>query len=65
MGFILAAAMFAGSVLRDQWKEYFSVDALGDDVIAIKCTKKGRGFNHGNDNVITNGSTVAVADGSA
>lgn len=63
MGFILAAAMSAGSVLRDQWKEYFSVDALGDDVIAVKCTKKGRGFNHGNDNVITNGSTVAVADG--
>ena len=39
MGFILAAAMSAGSVLRDQWKEYFSVDALGDDVIAVKCTK--------------------------
>lgn len=65
MGLLLATLSATTSELRDQWKELFYVDALPSNVIAVKASKKTHGFssNHGNDNVITNGSTVIVADG--
>ncbi len=65
MGLILAALSAAGSTARDQWKEYFYCDALPADVIAVQGHKKTSGFssNAGNDNVITNGSMIVVADG--
>ena len=65
MGLILAALSAAGSTLRDQWKEYFYCDSLPSDVICVKAHKKTQGFsaNAGNDNIITDGSMISVADG--
>ena len=66
MGLISAALGAAGGVLADQWKEYFYCEALPDNVLVTKGQKRvsGRGSNtKGNDNVITNGSIIAVADG--
>ena len=64
MGLISAALGAAGGVLADQWKEYFYCEALPADVICVKGRKKtGRGSNHGADNIISNGSVIAVADG--
>ena len=66
MGLIKAALGAAGGVLGDQWKEYFYCDALADDVLAVKGRKKvtGRSSNRsGEDNIISSGSVIAVADG--
>ena len=65
MGLIKAALGAAGSVLADQWKEYFYCDALPADVIAVRGRKKttGQGTNKAADNVISNGSVIAIADG--
>ena len=63
MGLIRAAVSAAGSVLADQWKEYFYCDALSTEVLAARASKRSRGGNRGSDNVISNGSVISVADG--
>ena len=66
MGLIKAAFGAAGGVLADQWKEYFYCEAIPDNVLMIKGEKSrgGRSSNtKGHDNVISNGSVIAVADG--
>lgn len=66
MGLIKAALGAAGGLLADQWLEYFYCDSLPEDVLAIKGRKRvsGRSSNtKGEDNIISNGSTIAVADG--
>ena len=65
MGLILAAVGAATSTLSDQWKEYFYCDALPADTICVKGKKRTSGLssNYGNDNIITDGSVIAVADG--
>ena len=66
MGLIKAALGSAGGVLADQWKEYFYCEALPENVLAVKGQKRvsGRSSNtKGSDNIITNGSVIAVADG--
>ena len=64
MGFISAIISATGGTLSDQWKEYFYCDSLAADVICQKASKKTKGFgNRGNDNIITEGSVIAVADG--
>ena len=66
MGLIKAALGAAGGVMADQWKEYFYCDAIPESVLAVKGCKRvsGRSSNtKGSDNVITNGSVIAVADG--
>ena len=66
MGLIRAAMGAAGGTLADQWKEYFYCDAIPENVLAVKGQKKTtrRSSNrHGDDNVITDGSVIAVADG--
>ena len=64
MGLIKAIAGAAGGVLADQWKEYFYCDALPENVLAVKASRRSSTFgNKGNDNVISNGSVIAVADG--
>ena len=66
MGLIKAALGSAGGVLADQWKEYFYCEALPENVMAVKGQKRtsGRSSNtKGGDNIISNGSVIAVADG--
>ena len=66
MGLIRAAMGAAGGVMADQWKEYFYCEAMPADLLATRGWKRqsGRSANtKGSDNIITNGSIVAVADG--
>ena len=66
MGLIKAAVGAVGGTLADQWKEFFYCDALEQDVLVVKGQKRinGRSSNtKGNDNIISNGSGIAVADG--
>ena len=66
MGLIKAASGAAGGVLADQWKEYFYCEALPADTLAVKGRKKvtKRSSNtKGDENIITTGSVIAVADG--
>ena len=65
MGLIHAAIGTASGVLADQWKEYFYCEALDNNTLAVKGKKKtsARSSNHGNDNIISSGSLIAVADG--
>ena len=66
MGLIKAIAGAAGGVMADQWKEFFTCEALPADVLAVKGQKKTtrRSSNtHGDENIITTGSRIAVADG--
>ncbi len=65
MGLIQAALSAAGSTFADQWKEYFYCEAIPSNIIAVRGLKKVRGLssNHGDDNIISDGSVIAVADG--
>ncbi len=66
MGLIKAGIGALGGTLADQWKEFFYCDAMGADVLVTKGSKRttGRSSNtKGNDNIISNGSGIAVADG--
>ncbi len=66
MGLIKAGVGALGGVLADQWKEFFYCDSLENDVLMVKGQKRvgGRSSNtKGSDNIISNGSGIAVADG--
>jgi membrane protease subunit (stomatin/prohibitin family) len=63
MGLIAAALSSVSSTLADQWKEFFTCDAIDKDVLVVRGTKMTKGGNKGNDNVISNGSGIVVADG--
>ena len=66
MGLISAALGAASGVLADQWKEYFYCEALPETVLVTKGKKRvsNRSSNtKGSDNIISNGSVIAVADG--
>ena len=68
MGLIKAGLGALGGTLADQWKEFFYCEALDNDVLMVKGQKQitGRSSNtKGNDNIISNGSGIAVADGQA
>ena len=66
MGLIKAITGAVGGTLADQWKEYFYCEAMDADVLVTKGQKRvsGRSSNtKGSDNIISNGSGIAVADG--
>ena len=65
MGLIKAAMGAAGGALADQWKEFFYCEALDKETLMVRGRKQvsGRSSNRGNDNIITSGSGIAVADG--
>ena len=63
MGLIQAALNAAGTVLGDQWKEYFYCEAIDNNTLVVKGQKKVSGFSsnrRGADNIISKGSVVAV-----
>ena len=66
MGLIKAALGSAGSILGDQWREYFYCDSMDADVLMTKGTKRtsSRSSNtKGSDNIISNGAVIAVNEG--
>ncbi len=63
---LLRAAGAAGGVVADQWKEYFYCDSMEDGLLVIKGQKRtsSKSSNKkGEDNIITNGSVIAVNEG--
>ena len=68
MGLLKAGLGAAGGVMADQWKEFIYCESMPADVLACKGSKRtgGRSSNtRGEDNVISNGSVIAVNDGQA
>ena len=68
MGLIKAGMGALGGTLADQWKEFFYCDSIDNDLLMVKGQKRisGRSSNtKGEDNIISNGSVIAVADGQA
>lgn len=66
MGLIKAAVGAAGGALADQWREFFYCESIDKSVLMTKGQKRtsGRSSNtKANDNIISNGSIIAVADG--
>ena len=66
MGLIKAAIGSVSGILSDQWREYFYCDSMEADVLmckGIKRTGKRSSNNKGSDNIITNGSVIAVNEG--
>ena len=68
MGLIKAGMGAVGGVLGDQWKEFIYCESLKPDVLVAKGRKRtssrGRSSNTSSeDNIISNGSTIAVNDG--
>lgn len=67
MGLIKAAKDALGGLMADQWREYFYCTSLSSDVLMTKGEKRvteGRNSNtKANDNIISNGSIVAINEG--
>lgn len=66
MGLIKAIKGAVGGVFADQWREFFYCDSIDNDILMVKGQKRtsGRSSNtRGEDNIISNGSGIAVADG--
>ena len=64
MGLISAALSSATNTLSQQWKEYFYCDSLPYDVLAVRGKKRQSGLSSNpDDNIISSGSVIAVADG--
>ncbi|MBQ7795155.1 MAG: SPFH domain-containing protein [Lachnospiraceae bacterium] len=66
MGILKVGAGAVSSVLADQWREYFYCPSLEEDVLVTKGVKRSSkiSFNtKGSDNLITNGSIIAVNEG--
>ncbi len=65
MGLIKAAIGSVTGNIADQFKEFITCDALPADVLVRKGhnQKSKRSGNNGSDNLITDGSGIAVADG--
>lgn len=66
MGLIKAGIGAVGGVLADQWKEFFYCESLTNDVLMVKGQKrisKRSSNKKASDNIISNGSGIAVADG--
>ena len=67
MGLIKALAGATTSTFGDQWKEFFYCESLPSDVLMVKGKKKTnsrRSSNkHGSEDIISNGSGIAVNEG--
>lgn len=66
MGLIRAAAGAVGGTMADQWREFFYCEAMDADTLVVKGQKQvGRRSSNtkGSENIISNGSGIAVADG--
>lgn len=67
MGFLKAFTSAIRGSMQDQWKEMFYCPSLPNNVLMVRGykMKSERSANNGSDNIITDGSIIAVADGEA
>ncbi len=67
MGLIKAITGAAGGVLADQWREYIYCESIDADILVVKGSKRTSSKRSTNtkaeDNIISNGSIVAVNEG--
>ncbi|MCQ2386666.1 MAG: SPFH domain-containing protein, partial [Clostridia bacterium] len=66
MGLIKAFSAAGSTALGDQWKEFFYCDSMTSDILVSKGKKRvsGRSSNrNGAENIISNGSGIAVNEG--
>ena len=66
MGLLQAGIGALSGVLADQWREYFYCNSMPENVLVTKGAKRtsGRSSNtRGSDNIISNGSIIAVNEG--
>ncbi|OCS82980.1 SPFH domain-containing protein [Caryophanon tenue] len=65
MGLLQVGKDAAAGVLEDQWRDYFYVDALPADILMVKANRRTgkRSNNKGNDNIISDGSIIAINEG--
>lgn len=66
MGLLKAGIGAMSGVLADQWREFFYCESLESDVLVAKGEKRtgGRSSNKkGDDNIISNGSIIAINEG--
>jgi membrane protease subunit (stomatin/prohibitin family) len=66
MGLLKAGVGALSGVLADQWREYVYCESMDQDVLAVKGQKRvsGRSSNtKASDNIISNGSIIAVNEG--
>lgn len=66
MGLLQVGLSAAGGVLADQWREYFCCPSLDSDTLVAKGTRRKASRSHntkGSDNLISNGSVIAVNEG--
>lgn len=66
MGLIKALSGSVKGILGDQWKEYFYCDAMKEDVLVSKGRKRIARWGadgYSSDNIISNGSVIAVNEG--
>ncbi|MFZ2539412.1 MAG: SPFH domain-containing protein [Oscillospiraceae bacterium] len=66
MGLLKAGVGAVGGVLADQWREYFYCESLDESVLVTKGqkrTSKRSSNTKGEQNIISNGSIIAVNDG--
>ncbi|GHS86789.1 virion core protein [Synergistales bacterium] len=66
MGLLKAGFGALGGALGDAWREYFYCESIDQNVMAVKADKRvgGRSSNKkGTDNIISNGSIIAVNEG--
>ena len=66
MGLLKAAVGAVGGAFADTWKEFFYCEALDKETLVVKGQKQigNRSSNKkGNDNIISSGSGIVVADG--
>ena len=59
MGLLRAGIGAAAGVLSEQWRDYIYCDAIPNDVLVVK----GRKRTGGSDNLLSNGSIIAVNEG--
>lgn len=62
MGLLKAGIGAASSALSDQWRDYFYCDSLTADVLMTKGQRRQKN-NKGGENIISNGSIIAVNEG--
>lgn len=65
MGLISVASSSVRGALQDVWRDYFYMDSIPDDTLIIRaeCKSGKRSRNKDSNNIISNGSIIAVNDG--